>query len=193
MLQPLYKSAQQVPAIEPGIFPPDFVTLFRLRCKQAATISAMQQLRLIKLRSTDALPFGLLLLADETIAAIEKYIYASAVYVLIQSGEAIGVAALYPLSADELEIKNIAVAASHQNKGFGSFLIRQLIELARKQQYKMLVVGTADTGLQQIRFYERNGFKKYALRKNFFMEHYPQPIFENGVQLKDMVLLRQPL
>ncbi|MCD2425605.1 GNAT family N-acetyltransferase [Niabella pedocola] len=153
----------------------------------------MQQLRLIKLRSTDALPFGLLLLADETIAAIEKYIYASAVYVLMQSGETIGVAALYPLSADELEIKNIAVAASHQNKGFGSFLIRQLIELARTQQYKMLVVGTADTGLQQIRFYERNGFKKYALRKNFFIEHYPQPIFENGVQLKDMVLLRQPL
>ncbi len=153
----------------------------------------MQQLRLIKLRSTDALPFGLLLLADETIAAIEKYIYASAVYVLMQSGEAIGVAALYPLSADELEIKNIAVAASHQNNGFGSFLIRQLIELARKQQYKMLIVGTADTGLQQIRFYERNGFKKYALRKNFFIEHYPQPIFENGVQLKDMVLLRQPL
>ncbi|MBO9592908.1 MAG: GNAT family N-acetyltransferase [Niabella sp.] len=153
----------------------------------------MQQLRLIQLRSTDALPFSLLLLADETIAAIEKYIYNSAVYVLMDAQEMIGVAALYPLSADELEIKNIAIAVSHQNKGIGSFLIRQLVELARKQHYKTLLVGTADTGLQQIRFYERNGFRQFAIRENFFTEHYPQPIFENGIQLKDMILLRRAL
>ncbi|MCF3111980.1 GNAT family N-acetyltransferase [Niabella sp. CC-SYL272] len=156
-------------------------------------IPAMQPLRLRKLQSADALPFGLLLLADETVAAIEKYIYDSAVYVLADATEVVGVAALYPLSADELEIKNIAVAASHQNRGVGSVLIQQILEIARKQQYKTLIVGTADTGLRQIRFYERNGFKKYALRKNFFIEQYPQPIFENGVQLKDMILLRQPL
>ncbi|WP_300598960.1 GNAT family N-acetyltransferase [Niabella sp.] len=153
----------------------------------------MQQLQLIQLRPTDALPFGLLLLADETIEAIEKYIYDSAVYVLMDAKEMIGVAVLYPLSADALEIKNMAVAASHQNKGIGSFLIQQIIAVARKQQYKTLIVGTADTGLRQIRFYERNGFKKYGLRENFFITHYPQPIFENGVQLKDMVLLRQLL
>ncbi|SDC39448.1 GNAT family N-acetyltransferase [Niabella drilacis] len=153
----------------------------------------MQQLRLIKLRPTDALPFGLLLLADETIAAIEKYIYSSAVYTLMNAQEMIGVAALYPLSADDLEIKNIAVAASHQNRGIGSFLIQKIIEIAGRQQYRTLIVGTSDTGFQQIRFYERNGFRKYALRKNFFTTHYPHPIFENGIQLKDMVLLRQSL
>lgn len=153
----------------------------------------MQQFQLIKLRSTDPLPFSLLLLADETIAAIEKYIYDSAVYMLMNAQEAVGVAALYPLSADELEIKNIAIAPTYQNKGIGSLLIRQIIEIARRQSYKTLIVGTADTGSQQIRFYERNGFKKYALRKNFFIKNYPQPIFENGVQLKDMLLLQQQL
>lgn len=153
----------------------------------------MQQLQLIKLGATDRLPFNLLLLADETIAAIEQYIYDSVVYVLMDEQAVIGVAALYALSAGELEIKNIAVAPSHQNNGIGSFLIRQIIAIARKQQYKTLIVGTADSGWQQIRFYERNGFQKYAVRKNFFIEHYPQPIFENGLQLKDMVLLRLPL
>jgi len=153
----------------------------------------MQHLQLIKLRPADPVPFELLLLADETITAIERYIYDSAVYVLTDAQQVVGAAALYPLSAREIEIKNIAVATSHQNKGIGSFLINQLLNIAREQQYRTVIVGTADTGYPQIRFYERNGFRKYGLRKNFFYDQYPQPIFENGIRLKDMVLLKKDL
>ena len=64
---------------------------------------------------------------------------------------------------------------------------------ANYQQYPNLIVGTADCGLAQIRFYERNGFVKYAIRKDFFIENYEQPIYENGTLLKDMIMLRYTL
>ncbi|MBZ4187532.1 GNAT family N-acetyltransferase [Niabella beijingensis] len=153
----------------------------------------MQNIQFIKLRPTDALPFRLLLLADETIEAIEKYIYEAEVYILADQQQTIGVAALYRHSADEMEIKNIAIASPYQKKGIGSFFITQIIRLAKELGYKTLIVGTAATGHQQLRFYERNGFRKYARRKNFFINNYPQPIYENGIRLKDMILLKQEL
>jgi aminoglycoside 6'-N-acetyltransferase I len=54
-------------------------------------------------------------------------------------------------------------------------------------------VGTADCGLAQIRFYERNGFVKYAIRKDFFIKNYELPIYENGQLLKDMIMLKYTL
>ncbi|MGV8048552.1 GNAT family N-acetyltransferase, partial [Mycobacterium kansasii] len=71
----------------------------------------------------------------------------------------------------------------------GSILMNKAKEIARENHYKTLIVGTSDTGFQQIRFYEKNGFKKTGIRKDFFIENYPSPIFENGLQMRDMVLL----
>jgi nicotinamidase-related amidase len=42
-----------------------------------------------------------------------------------------------------------------------------------------------------IPFYEKCGFKRHHLIKNFFLDNYDHPIFEEGVQLVDMVYLRK--
>lgn len=39
-------------------------------------------------------------------------------------------------------------------------------------------------------FTKKNGFRKFAVKKNFFIDQYEAPIYENGVQLKDMVILK---
>jgi len=136
-------------------------------------------------------PYDLLLLADETVAAIDKYLYDSLVYVVFETAKPIAVFCLYPVDSETLEIKNIAVSPDFQCMGLGS----QLLDFikANYQQYPNLIVGTADCGLAQIRFYERNGFVKYAIRKDFFIENYEQPIYENGTLLKDMIMLRYTL
>jgi N-acetylglutamate synthase-like GNAT family acetyltransferase len=76
-----------------------------------------------KIYSKHDLPFDLLLLADETIEAIEKYIYGSEVYVVRESedSEAIAVFALLKINDDDIEIKNIAVMETLQNRGIGVF------------------------------------------------------------------------
>lgn len=139
-------------------------------------------------------PFDLLLLADETIEAIEKYLYDSDVYIAEDStGMAIAVFCLYPVDVETIELKNIAVRANIQNQGIGSYLLRQMNEIAQKGGYRTVIVGTGDCGVGQIRFYERNGFIKYGVRENFFIENFPEPIYENGIMMKDMVMLKKEI
>jgi len=136
-------------------------------------------------------PYDLLLLADETVAAIDKYLYDSLVYVVFEAEKSIAVCCLYPVDSETLEIKNIAVSPDFQNLGLGSQLLDFIKETYR--QYPNLIVGTADCGLAQIRFYERNGFVKYTVRKDFFIENYEQPIYEDGKLLRDMIMLKYTL
>jgi len=146
-----------------------------------------------KIASDSDIPYQMLLLADETTEAIDRYIFNSDIYLLHDGKEYIAVMALYKNSETELEIKNIAVVESYRGKGIGSILIDKAKEIARENHYKILTVGTSDTGLQQISFYEKNGFIKKEVRKDFFIENYPYPIYENGLQMRDMVLLSHDL
>ena len=139
------------------------------------------------------IPYELLLLADETVEAINRYIFDSSVYVLHDGFQDVAVMALHPNSTEELEIKNIAVIESYRSRGIGSILIDKAKEIAQKNGYAILTVGTSETGFQQIRFYEKNGFIKKGIRKDFFTDHYPFPIYENGLQMRDMVLLSHDL
>jgi ribosomal protein S18 acetylase RimI-like enzyme len=145
-----------------------------------------------KLKANDRIPFELLLLADETEAAIKKYIYKSDIYTVysIKSLTPSGIFVLCRISDLVIEIKNIGVSEKFRNQGIGSFLIKKIKEVAAKENYKEVIVGTPDSGIRQIRFYERNGFRKYAVKEDFFIQNYPEPIYEDGVILKDMVMLK---
>lgn len=140
----------------------------------------------------EEIPYHLLLLADETVEAIHKYVFDSSVYIAQIHTTIIGVFCLYRNSETEIEIKNIAIKETFQNLGYGSILI-DFIKKEAQKNFKTLIVGTADVGYKQIRFYERNGFKVFDRRKNFFIENYPYPIIENGKELKDMILLKYDL
>jgi ribosomal protein S18 acetylase RimI-like enzyme len=153
------------------------------------------QIIISKVYSKFDLPFDLLLLADETPEAIEKYIYDSEVYVAKESedSQAVAVFALYKINNHEIEIKNIAVAETLQNKGIGSFLISEIKRIARIAKYENIIVGTPDRSASQISFYEKNGFSRYDLKKDFFLNNYPTPIIEDGAVLRDMVMLKLKL
>ena len=135
------------------------------------------------------------MLADEEEDAIRKYIYNSSVYTLYYKPQKdpIGVVAISRANESEIEIKNIGVLESFRNNGIGSLLINYVKEIADKENYTEIIVGTADNGINQIRFYERNGFVKYAVKKNYFIDNYFRPIVDDGVLLKDMVMLKMKL
>ncbi len=42
-------------------------------------------------------------------------------------------------------------------------------------------------------FYERCGFARSHIRKNFFTDHYDHPVYDGGVRLIDMVYLRKSI
>ena len=90
-----------------------------------------------------------------------------------------------------LEIKNIAVRPNHQRKGYGKKLIDFLVE-QYSGQYAFLQVGTGDSPMT-IPFYEKCGFQRTHIVKDFFLDNYNHPIYECGVQLVDMVHLQREL
>lgn len=132
----------------------------------------------------------LLILADEQEDMIDRYLEKGTMYVL----DDYGVKAECVVTDEGngvLEIKNIAVDPSFQKMGYG----KSLIEFVEKQyagEYSVLQVGTGDSPLT-LPFYEKCGFERSHIVENFFTENYNHPIFENGVQLKDMIYLRKKL
>jgi aminoglycoside 6'-N-acetyltransferase I len=150
-------------------------------------------LKIRQLKQTDSIPYNLLLLADETVAAIDKYINECDIYIFESKQEIIAVYALHATNAETMEVKNIAVKEPHRGQGVGKLLLEDACKKAIDKGYKLLIIGTGDVAIRQIDLYKKVGFEIYGKRNNFFIDNYPKPIFENGVQLKDMIMLRKIL
>lgn len=132
----------------------------------------------------------LLLLADEQEDMIDRYLERGAMYVL-ENGGIKGQCVVTDEGGGVLEVKNIAIEPGCQGKGYGKALI-EFISARYKGRYGILQVGTGDSPLT-IPFYEKCGFARSHVVKNFFTDNYDHPIFECGVQLIDMVYLRKKL
>ncbi|QAR34968.1 GNAT family N-acetyltransferase [Latilactobacillus curvatus] len=133
-----------------------------------------------------------LLLADEEVGMIERYLMHGQLYTVSDKQQVIGVFHLMALNDQQVELKNIAVRPEWQQRGFGGQMMTQIQTIAIDQGFQSLLVGTGDGSLAAIGFYLRQGFRFEQIRKNFFDE-YQTPIYENGIRLKDMVVLAKIL
>ena len=130
----------------------------------------------------------LLLLADEEERMIDKYLERGQMFVLDDGG--IKAECVVTQEGDNvIEIKNIAVYPKYQKKGYGKKLI-EFIETKYKNDFDIIRVGTGDSKLT-IPFYENCGFRKSYCIKDFFVNNYENPIYEDGIRLKDMVYLEK--
>lgn len=137
---------------------------------------------------TEQYPYELLLLADETREAIDRYLYDADVYAVKESDNTVAVFCLLRMDALTVELKNIAVAESYQGKGIGSVLL-SFIKKQCAPTCSRLLVGTPDCAAAQLHFYRKNGFKDCGIRKDFYLHNYSEPIYENGQLLRDMLVL----
>ena len=128
--------------------------------------------------------------ADEDDARIASAILdaTNTAYAAFAGDECVG-AALMCWQADESEIIYIAIRAADRGKGYGKALIVELVDLARQQPTQALTVGTANTSLENIMFYQKCGFRMDAVRKDYF-SYFQTPIYEHGIQMRDMLMLR---
>ena len=134
-----------------------------------------------------------MLQADPDEAMLERYLDPGELYVMQEEGKALAVAVLLPQKEGQCELMNLSVAPEHQGKGLGGAMIRHLFQEAQGR-FHTLWVGTADASDRAMRVYQREGFVLHHRVKNFFTDHYPEPIIEdNGVQCVDMVYLKKDL
>ena len=133
---------------------------------------------------------SLLLLADEQEDMIDRYIADDTMYILDDNGVK-GECVVLPIGSNTLEIKNIAIHPDYHRKGYGKALIDFIIE-KYKGKYSVLQVGTGESQAT-IPFYEKCGFIRSHTIKNFFIDNYDHPIYEEGILLVDMVYLKMDL
>lgn len=105
----------------------------------------------------------------------------------------IGVFVLHQIDSTSIEVKNIAVDQNEQGKGFGKALLRYAELVCRELGFEKLVIGTGNSSLNQLALYQKEGFEMCDIQKDFFLKNYTEPIFENGIQCKHMVILEKNL
>jgi len=134
---------------------------------------------------------SLLLLADEQENMIDRYLNCGDMYVLEENKKTLASIVVADEGDGVLEIKNLAVDPAYQRQGYGRKLIDYVAQCYRSN-YHTLLVGTGDSPMT-IPFYERCGFLRSHVVKDFFIDHYDHPIIEDGVLLRDMIYLKKTL
>ena len=132
----------------------------------------------------------LLILADEQESMIDKYLEQGELFALYD-GDLKSVGVVTRESDDVCELKNLATYEQWQGKGYGGKLINHVFA-HYKGKYRTMLVGTGDIPWI-IQFYQKSGFEISHRIEGFFTDHYDLPIFEDGVQLVDMVYLKRNL
>nr|WP_299343418.1 GNAT family N-acetyltransferase [Allomuricauda sp.] len=63
---------------------------------------------------------------------------------------------------ESFELERIYVLDAFQGKSIGTWMLNQAIEIAKSEQKRYLWLGVWEHNPGAIRFYERNGFKKFG-------------------------------
>lgn len=135
------------------------------------------------------LPMNLLLEADPSEELVREYCSNGFVYEAAVDDELMGVYVLLPLTDGIVEIKNIAVAEDARGQGYGKRLIQHALSEAERLGFGHVEIGTGNSSADQLMLYQKCGFRIDSIDRDFFLRNYPEPIFENGIQCRDMIRL----
>ena len=134
---------------------------------------------------------NLLLLADPSRESINDYISDSIIFSYTERNLISGICCMQ-ISNNSAEIKNISVRPEFQGKGIGSKLINHICEYCKEHNLLKLFVGTGNSSIHQLAFYQKHGFIIKNRIPNYFLK-YPEPIYENNIQCLDMLILEKSI
>lgn len=125
----------------------------------------------------------LLLEADPEESVVKKYLNDSDAYGIFDDGNIMCIIVITKVDDEICELKNIATIKEARGKGYGRKII-QYVSLIYKDKYKKMIVGTTENNIP---FYVKCGFDRYYKTiKNFFIDNYKEPIWDENLQCIDM-------
>ena len=131
---------------------------------------------------------NLLLEADPSEAKVREYLAGATCFGAFIGSQLVSVCVTNVNSEGDTELFNIASLPYMQGQGVGTRLLEFVISELASQKVAKLVLGTGTFGYQ-LTFYQRLGFRVDAVVKNFFIDNYAEPIYEDGIQHCDMLRL----
>lgn len=142
-----------------------------------------------KLQNASEAPMDLLLLADPSKTIVEEYLQRGECFIAELEGKTVGVYVVIKTRPETLELVNVAVDAAYQGQGIGKQLVLHALKVAAKMGAKTVELGTGNSGVSQLALYQKCGFRITGIDHDFFIRHYDEPIYENGIQCRDMIRL----
>jgi ribosomal protein S18 acetylase RimI-like enzyme len=131
--------------------------------------------------------------AEETESALRWSLanLSDLIYRMDDDGQLVG-AATMQWRDDGCEMIELAITPQRQGQGLGKHLVAWLIEEARRRGKRQMLVGTANSSIDTIAFYQKCGFRMDHIRKDYF-SYYREPHSEDGIQVRDMLVFRYEL
>ncbi|MGM0216750.1 GNAT family N-acetyltransferase [Enterococcus sp. AZ109] len=144
----------------------------------------MMEIKIIKANKKAFL--DLLLLADEEEKMIDKYLERGDLFALYDE-DLKSTCVVTDEGEGVFELQSLATYPAFQGQGYGKKIVCYVVDYY-KDKGKTMTVSTGDVPWT-VGFYESCGFVFSHKLENYFIEHYEEPIFEEGIQLKDKVYL----
>lgn len=138
----------------------------------------------------------LLHLADDSEAQVRGYYQRGDLYVVDdEAGAPLGIVLAIPEPDGSVEIKAVAVDASRHNRGVGRRMLAEVLADLRQRGVRRVVVGTANSSIGALAFYQKAGFRLGRIEHDYFTPErgYPDGLEEHGIPLRDMVWLEMSL
>ncbi|WP_203638066.1 GNAT family N-acetyltransferase [Levilactobacillus wangkuiensis] len=135
----------------------------------------------------------LVLLADPNQTLVDAYLPQSAVYAASDATGLAGMLVLKRFAPRVVEVMAIAVTPAKQRHGYGRALLTFAYQWAIEHGYRTLRIATGTTSLTQLYLYQQQDFRVIAVEPDYFTQNYPQTIVENGLILRDRLVLERPI
>lgn len=135
------------------------------------------------------LPMELLLMADTSEEQVRTYIDHCIIVIAQLNKQVIGVMAMSPETKEKAEIRNIAISPAYRGKGFARKLLQDAFDRASRLGYTMVQVCTRNSSIRQFKVYQQFGFELTDVRWNYFTDHFPTPIIEDGILCRHQLVL----
>ncbi|MCD7937592.1 MAG: GNAT family N-acetyltransferase [Tannerellaceae bacterium] len=149
---------------------------------------------MVHIEKTTYYPYSLLLLADPSEEMVNGYIYSSDCLVAMVDGIVRGVVVVQKQTEESAEVMNLAVEEAFQRRGIARQLLQYVSDSwAPANGITILRVCTGTSAPGPLMLYQQEGFDLKELDRDYFVRHYPEPIFENGVQCRHRLILEKEL
>ena len=135
---------------------------------------------------------ALFAMAEDSETQLDSYLDAGEVLVAAAGGRIVAhVQVVDAADPYQSEIKNMAVEPSHRRCGIGRRLLEAAADVARARGRSLLVVATATADIENLRFYQRAGFRMRSVERDAFTDAagYAPQTSAAGIDLRDRVWL----
>ena len=99
---------------------------------------------------------------------------------LVDQGVMIGYL-VYMRVLDECHLLNFTIAPTRQRRGAGQFMLDQLFRRLLAEKLSIVMLEVRPSNQAAIRLYERNGFQRVGLRKDYYPTRHGETVREDAV------------